>query len=61
MATQEPVHVDALRAQSVRLIKEFRTAGNVPPVGMQDVWDWEHEKMMEETTRVKMMLETFRK
>lgn len=61
MASQELVHVDALHGQAVRLIREFRAEGNTPPAGMQAVWDWEHEKMVEDMTRVKMMLDIYKK
>lgn len=61
MANQELVHVDALHAQVVRLIKDYRADGNVPPAGMQPVWNWEHDKMVSHVTKIKMLLEIYKK
>ena len=61
MAEAELGHVYSLHDQAMRIIKAHRAAGNVPPPAMQAVWDWEHEKMMDTVTRIKMMLEMYRK
>lgn len=60
MAEAELGHVDALHVQAARLIKEQKAAGIQPPVSMQAVWDWEHEKMVDHVARIKMMLNMFR-
>lgn len=54
IATQELSHVDALHTQAVRLIK---ASTDKPPAAMQAVWDWEHERMMDKTAKVKALLE----
>ena len=61
MANQELNHVDMLHAQVVRVIKEYRDAGNTPLEAMMAVWDWEHESMVSHTAKVKMLLEMYRK
>lgn len=53
IATQELSHVDALHAQAVRLIK---ASTDKPPASMQAVWDWEHERMVEKTAKIKLLL-----
>lgn len=61
LATAELEHVDKLHAQAVRLIKEQSAAGKEAPAGMQAVWDWEHEKMVDHVARVKTMLDMYRR
>lgn len=61
MANQELVHVDALHAQAVRMIQDYRSSGKEPPAGMQSVWEWEHEKMVSHVTKIKMLLEMYNK
>ena len=56
MARQELGHVDNLHKMAVRAIEKQRAAGVTPPVAMQAVWDWEHEKMMDRVARIKQLL-----
>lgn len=60
MSTQELSHVDALHTQAVRLIKEYRSAGNEPPTAMQAVWDYEHGIFIDKTAKVKTLLSMYR-
>lgn len=60
-ATQELSHVDAFHAQVVRVIQDYRSTGKEVPEGMQAVYDWEHEKMIDRVSRIKMLLELARK
>ena len=57
LARAELGHSDLLHNQAVRLIRMKKAEGVEPPVAMQAVWDWEHEKMVEDTARIKHMLE----
>jgi hypothetical protein len=50
-------HAHALHGNVVRVIKEH--GGDPPPV-MKAIWDWEHEKMIEQEKEVKTLLEMFR-
>lgn len=61
LAGVELDHVNALHGQVVRIIKEYKaTSGKETPAPMQAVWDWEHEKMVDTTARIKTMLEMYR-
>lgn len=61
LANVELEHVNALHGQVVRIIKSWKAAnGQEPPAAMQAVWDWEHEKAVDTTARVKTMLEMYR-
>lgn len=57
IANQELEHADLLHAQAVRLINAY---DGEPPAGMQAVWDWEHEKDIDTTARVKTLLSMYR-
>lgn len=61
MASQELSHVDTLHTQAVRLIQDQQATGREVPAGMQAVWDWEHEHMMDRVARIKILLDTYRK
>lgn len=56
MARQELSHVDRLHKMAVKAIEKARAEGVAPPASMQAVWDWEHEKMMDKTARIKTLL-----
>ena len=57
LARQELGHADTLHNQAVRIIKAHKATGAETPTSMQVVWDWEHEKIVDKTARIKMMLE----
>ena len=57
LAEQELEHAHALHGNVVRVIREH--GGDPPPV-MKAIWDWEHEKMIEQEKEVKTLLEMFR-
>lgn len=57
LAEQELEHSHILHDQVVRVIREH---GGEPPAAMQAIWDWEHEKMVEEEKEVKLLLEMYR-
>lgn len=61
LANVELDHVNALHGQVVRIIKEYKAAtGKETPAPMQAVWDWEHEKMVDTTARIKAMLDMYK-
>ena len=60
IANVELEHVNLLHAQAVRIIKECKEKGSPVPPSMQAVWDWEHGKMVDATTRIKTMLSMYR-
>ena len=55
ISRQEVSHVNMLHTQAERLIKDYRDSGKTVPPAMQAVWDWEHEKMIDTMSRIKMM------
>ena len=61
MAEAELGHVNALHAQVVRIIKDWKaTNGKEVPAAMQAVWDWEHEQMIDKAAGIKMLLSMYR-
>lgn len=60
-AMQELSHVDMWHAQVVRMIKEHNATGKETPAGMMDVYQWQHKKQIDAVTRVKLMLEQYKK
>ena len=60
LAGVELDHVNALHDQAVRLIREYRAGGGMPPAAMQAVWDWEHEKMVDTVSRIRSMLDMYK-
>lgn len=60
LAGVESEHVTVLHDQVVRLIKEHKEEGNDIPPAMQAVYDWEHEKMIDNLTRVRSIISMYR-
>ena len=56
LARQELNHSEILHAHAVKLIKMQRERGVEAPAAMQAVWDWRHERMIEQTSKVKSLL-----
>lgn len=53
MSIQELKHHDDLHTQVVRMITEYRKEHGEPPVAMQAVYDWEHEKAIAKAKEVR--------
>ena len=60
ISRQELSHANMLHAQAERMIKEYRERGNTVPPAMQAVYDWEHEKMIDNMARIKTMQDMIR-
>lgn len=60
LAEVELSHVDMLHAQAVRIIKDKKAASPETPAAMQAVWDWEHEKMVDTVSRIKVILAMYK-
>ena len=60
LAEKELDDANKLHAQGVRIINDYRASGHEAPVPMQAVWNWEHENMIEETTRIRLLLQELR-
>lgn len=60
LSRQEVTHANMLHTQAERLIKAYRDSGKETPPAMQAVYDWEHEKMIDNMARIKMMQDMIR-
>ena len=56
LAEEELKHSDKLHREAIRAIQEYRDSGHEAPAAMQAVWDWEHDKMIDHTARIRHML-----
>ena len=56
LARQELAHSEILHTHAVRLIRTQREQGADVPAAMQAVWDWEHERMVEHTSKIKALI-----
>ena len=54
ISTDEMRHVDLLHSEVVKLIEEHRKTKGEPPASMMAVYDFLHEKHIEEAKEVKM-------
>ena len=61
MAAQELGHVDALHAQVVRIIKDYKAKGNEVPAAMQAVFDYTHQREVDRVAKIKVLLEIYKK
>ena len=56
LSRQELGHADKLHEMAARRIEKRRESGEPIPEAMHAVWDWEHERMMERTAHIKVLL-----
>ena len=55
LSLEEMRHMALLHEQVVKIIDEYRKANGNPPVAMQAIYDFLHEKFMRETKEIKIM------
>ena len=60
LANEELGHVNVLHNAVVELIEEYRKENGEPPEAMKAVYDYLHEKQIEEVAEVKSMLAEYR-
>ena len=58
LSGQEMEHLDMLHSQAVRLIKA-QDPDSVPK-GMREIWDWEHERLVDWKAKVKHLQDFYR-
>lgn len=61
LGKQELDHANIEHKQVVRLIQDSQSRGIQPPPGMLEMWEWEHEQLIEEQRAATLMLDMFRK
>lgn len=54
VAQQELDHVHMFHDQAARLIREYPKD---PPEAMKAIWEWEHDKMIEQEKEVRILLD----
>lgn len=60
IANEEMRHVDMLHGEVVRLIEAHKREHGATPMAMQAVYDYLHERQIEEAKEVRMYLAEFR-
>lgn len=60
LANEEMGHMETLHKQATEMIEAVKRTGREVPVEMRVIWEWEHEKMMDEAADVKRMLEMYK-
>lgn len=51
-------HIDMLHKAVVALIEKYRREKGEPTASMQAVWDWEHERSIEQVAYTRKLLES---
>ena len=54
LSTEEIGHADKLHGVVVSLIKKYREKNGEPPAGMMALWNYLHEKHMQDAMQVKV-------
>lgn len=60
LANEELGHMETLHKQAAEMIEAVKRTGREVPVEMRVIWEWEHEKMMDETADVRRLLEMYK-
>ena len=57
LSRQEVNHATMLHNHVERIIRDFRAKEGDPPAAMMAVYDWEHEKMIDNMAKVRVLQE----
>ena len=60
ISTQEMRHVHMLHDEVVKLIKTHREKHGEPPAAMMAVYEWEHNRQIERSQKIKILQNQFR-
>lgn len=55
ISTQEMRHVNLLHDEVAAFIKKHRESHGEPPAAMMAVWEWQHERHIEEAKEIKIL------
>lgn len=55
LSLQESNHMDMLHSAVVKIIENYRKEHGEPPEAMEAVYNWEHEKIIEEVKEIKIL------
>ena len=60
ISTDDLAHMDMLHKQAVEMIGEQKRSGVTVPESMQAVWDFEHERQIEDVADVKRLIDMYK-
>lgn len=60
IAQDELNHVDMLHRHAVEMIESKERSGAEAPASMRAVWEWEHEKQIDEAADVRRLLDMYK-
>lgn len=60
ISNQEMRHVNMLHEEVVKLIKDYRDKHGEPPPAMQAIYEWMHNRQIEDTKEIKILQDQYR-
>lgn len=60
MAKEELGHMNRLHDQVVRIISEYRVSSGEVPKGMEEIYEWQHQKIIKCSAEVKVLIEGYK-
>lgn len=59
LAEDEMEHYQKLHKQVTRIISDYRAKNGDPPVEMSAIWNYEHKRMIQRATEIRVMLNSY--
>lgn len=60
MAKEELGHMNRLHDQIVRIISEYRIKNGEAPKGMEEIYEWQHQKIIQCSAEIKVLIESYK-